>query len=163
MSMLPIFADFDGTLTENKKFWYEEAGWPKCLRVMKALSDKDVNLFGFLQPWLTVISNDNKLTPQLLDRYKISFIHVPSGEPKYPILRRSYLGNYIYVGDGLADTECLRESKIGFIPNNASSILKFKMMACPHVSKLETNGGDGVLDEIVYLLWARGIIINLPD
>jgi len=157
---LPLFSDIDGVITCGQKIWnahyevVEGVYTPQAyerLSLSKMFSDKDswvLNNYGAL---ITLVSNDMRISKQRCKDNDWNFIYVPENKEKKDYICKES-GMYYYVGDAMPDLQCLLHAKIGFIPSDASSLLKRKCEKLSNIVLLTVKSGEGVLDNVVSLL-----------
>ena len=156
-----IFSDVDGCLTSSYKTYSDiNTGLP--LRVSKAFSDKDTTAIKILcinKIPLVLISGDLKINAAWAHMHDVIFHHEPND--KWEFIQKRYW-KYIekpwaYIGDSLPDFNCLKNATHSFVPADCSKILIKKLSEAnkpPMI--LYTNGGCGVLDDVVCRLYEMG-------
>lgn len=165
---LLFYVDFDGCITQPFKIWFPDNDKINCGKI---ISDHDSFAINLLKDRLVFISHDRRINENWCKERSLSFICVPKEKEKFQYLKEDFFrrtgkknpkNNYIYIGDTLADFECLKNSKFGFIPFDASGLLKYKLYVnsstVSHIKKLKTCGGHGVLEESVLILASMQIL-----
>jgi 3-deoxy-D-manno-octulosonate 8-phosphate phosphatase KdsC-like HAD superfamily phosphatase len=142
------------------------------------VSDRDTCFIGVLKKHIgfTVISMDSKVNKNWCYKRHIGFIYTNDKDKKIDNLNahceQNDIKEYIYIGDSLTDYDCLANSKLGFIPANASQFLKIKIkkaypgrltkftnnMTENPIIQLDSHGGHGCLEEMTYMLCKMGVL-----
>jgi len=158
-----IYADCDGVITTPLKYF-------DGVRFSKAFSDHDAYAISLLKPWLVLISQDP--TNAAWAAHKgVEFVHVngTTSWDKYIALCSDWAqrvregkvtvdglapfspdDRYIYVGDSLYDLDCLKHARYGFIPSDGSNLLRHQVAENAAIEVLDTSGGHGCLEEVLY-------------
>jgi len=176
-----VYADIDGVLTPCQKlFWcrspditeYEDERW------YKTFSDRDSYVMRLMKDDLVFISNDRR--NEYYTNYKghkFCFIDHANGD-KFDGLKRDWaervsngevsgdpeVPRYFYIGDTPFDWLCLRRAIHGFVPSDCSVILYHKWKsdtAGQHITRLDTKGGEGCLEEMVYSMMRRNSLKSI--
>lgn len=155
MRDLLIFTDVDGVLTTGQKSWHvDESG---NLANTKIYCDRDTVPILLLRDRLIWISHDKKVNQDIAKYRGVRFEWVPEGECKLDKINEIAKGvPFVYIGDSLQDLRCLQAAWHAYVPANASLMLTY---ALDHSSgsykQLNTNGGEGVLEEVLLDLHRR--------
>lgn len=150
-----VFSDVDGCITTSYKIHLYDG-------MAKAFSDKDSVAIEILRnnkiP-LILISGDKRINESWACSKNIAFHHEPKN--KWARIQKTYWKEiekpWVYIGDAMPDFECLKNATYPFVPADCSKILIKKLLeaeACP--IRLSTNGGAGVLDDVVCRLYEMG-------
>jgi hypothetical protein len=148
----------------------------KELSVQKLISDHDSNIIELIRDKLIIVSGDERVGKAWAEYKQVGFLHTPPYEDKWETvleyLNRNYrekdgnLAQFAYIGDSLPDHGCLVNATHAFVPKDVSKLLIRKLYGSNNVSftQLESNGGEGVLEEVVALLMRKGELpSNLLD
>ena len=153
------------------------------LKVMKPICDYDSGTISLIrklkQVELVFISGDDKINKLYAERQSIPFIstgavkHSDKWEHLVEYWEENYSGEpngrYVYIGDSMPDFHCLMRSGIGFTPHSCSKLLRMGLETegvsdqgnpayPPHIHRLMSKGGDGVLEEVLVNLIEMGKI-----
>jgi len=168
-----FFVDIDGVLTPCRKLFHcipsLRMDRPDC-RWYKEYSDRDAWVMLRMMDELVFITQDvrnheyikyknNKFvyaSHDVGDKWQVLKIDWKkrvedgevAGDPEAP--------HYIYIGDSQFDYQCLKNSQIGFIPRDASPMLKRKVQHSQHIFELDSLGGGGCIEEAVLWMYDQG-------
>lgn len=204
-----IYADIDGVLTPCQKLFHcvnqkqtvfpfdeniESAPDFPELRWFKTFSDRDSYVMRLMKDDLVFISHDRR-NRYFVDykSHKFCFVDHADGD-KFNGLKRDWAERvqnrevegdpdkprYFYIGDAPFDWLCLKHSIIGFMPQDASQMLKLKAKKTRELSDLlvrhmpngepvcvlgrytllNSNGGAGCIEEMMYYIYRGADLIK---
>jgi len=178
-----IYADIDGVLTSCQKLFHCVPKSPCDMqdrRWFKTYSDRDSYVMRLMKDDLVFISNDrrnqhyadykgHKFCYVSHDRYKDKYYglaadwekRVANGE----VEGDPFTPRYFYIGDAPFDWLCLKNAIHGFMPSDCSVVLYHKWKSDVtglHITRLDTKGGEGCLEEMVYAMMRRHDIQGIP-
>lgn len=139
-----IITDVDGVFTDGK-FVYTAEG-----KVSKTFGPHDsdgIKILRKLGIKIIAITADKRGFPITLRRFQDLGVelNLVSERERYDWISEIGFDHIAYVGDGIYDAACLRDSKFGIAPANAPVFVK----AYADVIT-EASGGDGVFLEIAF-------------
>lgn len=149
-----IVLDIDGVLTNGRKIYNRQGEV-----LAKEFYDKDFSTLNKLNEKYKIIflSGDDRVNEPLFRNRCNGFFK--EHKNKWGVLRKilneynlSPNSNVVFIGDDWPDIECLQNIKYSFCP--ADAIPQVKKVA---YRILNTNGGNGVINEIYELLNSNSI------
>lgn len=187
-----IYADVDGVLTPCQKIFHccdKRDVHPRSMsmnrtpleveaRWYKVFSDRDSYVMLLMKDDLVFISNDRR-NKHYTDYKGHKFCYVSHDKDKYYGLAADwekrvaneevegdpFTPRYFYIGDAPFDWLCLRHAIHGFMPSDCSVVLYHKWkndVTGLHITRLDTKGGEGCLEEMVYAMMRRHDIQGIP-
>ena len=169
---LPIFVDFDGCIAQHGKAFYEkyDHDWVASeIYKIKLISDHDGALLKKLSHRCIVLSKDWQINQLWCKNKGIRFHYCI--EDKYSDLEEIFNSiypsvdphqNYCYLGDSMDDFECLENSRIGYIPRDASDLLKYKINKnkLQHIKLIDRDSGSNVFEKMCLSLMQKSVFSN---
>ncbi len=135
------------------------------LNKYKNISCKDIQLMTLLDPeYFFVLSAEETINRAYCEERGIRFHYAQIGQKsKAQVLDEVHQGEYYYIGDSLADYECLKGAKHGFLPQDASKTLLYKLSLLPDQENkftvLNVASGHGVVDAAIANMMVRELDI----
>jgi YrbI family 3-deoxy-D-manno-octulosonate 8-phosphate phosphatase len=143
-----IFSDIDGVLTDGFYYHSEDGmiGKGFCTRDFHAINNFSQNGFNFI--FLTASTDIATIKKFKYNKLKI----VPNCKDKKEAVISSCIqlgyvaSDCIFVGDGPQDMCAMEVCGQSFCPNDACHAV----LSMPFVIRLNSNGGKGVIDEMLF-------------
>ncbi|VVU95024.1 hypothetical protein CPAV1605_749 [seawater metagenome] len=142
-----LVTDFDGVMTDGKRYVNETGIYSKCYNMKDGLAIKNFQKLGIK---IMILSGDNSdITQKIGNRLNVDYIKIGI-KNKYEeltnFLKNNSLSseNIIYIGDDLNDKECLDYAKYKFTPKDGNKAL----LRIENIIQLESKGGEGCLSEL---------------
>jgi 3-deoxy-D-manno-octulosonate 8-phosphate phosphatase (KDO 8-P phosphatase) len=137
-----ILLDFDGVLTDGKIFYTHDGEQFKGINTKDIRAIRELISYGYE---VIILTASNWPGSKFFAKKTGAEIIVLKDKGKYI---QNLKEKYIAVGDDVWDLSLIEKSYRFFAPKNADKILK----KYKKVEFLKTNGGDGIIAELVWLL-----------
>lgn len=168
-----VYADIDGVLTPCQKLFRCTEKWHAVDnniedRWYKTYSDRDSYVMLMMKDDLVFISNDRR-NEYYADYKGHKFCYVSHSKDKYFGLAADwgervhngevegdpFTPRYFYIGDAPFDWLCLKNAIHGYLPEDCSTVLFNRALPDEHFTRLQTKGGEGCLESMMYNMSIR--------
>jgi 3-deoxy-manno-octulosonate cytidylyltransferase (CMP-KDO synthetase) len=144
-----IFSDFDGILTDGKRYMGVNEEHIKCYNMKDGLAINNIRSLGIE---IIIISGDNStVTERICKRLNFSYteyyLGIKNKKNKLDEILNDKKLNYndaLYIGDDLNDIDCLKSCKFKLTSRDCNE----KLLSINSIKRLNSKGGEGCFSEI---------------
>ena len=150
--MIKLFVtDFDGVLTDGKRYLNQENIHSKFYNMKDGLAVKNISSKGIQTMILS--GDDSNIVKLIGERLKFDYIITNCDDKldfikKFIINKKISFEEILYIGDDLNDYDLLKNVRYRYVPNDCNR----ELLLIDDIKILNSKGGEGCISEIYNLI-----------